>query len=911
MIKLNKVGISIIGLFILITSCESDALELDPSGGQSLLRTVFTLSSDSKALQDSVLIGSSRTLYAGYVEDKLSTILVSLDYNNIQEHPICIYLDEPDSLKDIQNIKFIFNSLQPLMDSDSNLFVDTTSLMIGLSSIEIWDEESDINSSEFSQKEWDIETVIDSINFSENSLQITILNPLQLTDWCSSQNQYLIIKYEPEILELSDEKLDLLEFYSSESSISNRPEVIFDYSRLTLLEKSTNKFIIDSINSQLSESTAHVINNTESESWSRVYLLNVDDVLEANLDSSIVTYDLSYNDTPIISSEMLNQEIELLKLNINFNDEIIDDIDTFNLSILPNSIIAHSNSSDLSGDNFDVDTLGTENNLLFDQGEDFLDFGTDQCPDQFEAGDGFSCLVEIDDFDSTELNCIASDDSEPDSNCIYNSYGTEDNGSLDWEDLAEAGVDLNGIWDEGEGEKWEDIGSDGCADEYETGDGTCLENLNVDYVEGSDPNDDNYNIDPAGDNYDEIENPNGTENNGIWEEGEPFFDIGCDGIPQIIDELQNNGVYDDCEPFNDTGIDGIYTGSDEPDYQNVFSYNPTGTEGDSSYQLGETFYDFGVDNIQEGSAGDDPFDNYNIDPNGDNDLGDGNQTYDEGEYFYDYGIDGLSDADEMFSQVNLLNIGVGTNQGLNDYIIDQNMIESASYLMPDISNYDAVIWISNIKPTVEENEFELTFSTLANKEIKSLSFSLTHGKLDWVDTTFVEQSFQSNNYSTKFIDDMSVYGINALEDETQLRLNYGYGITSKIDFINIDSSRVPVELSLNDFIDDKGNVLLSNTYTQLVLPVDVQSSIIGDSGANLVLSGIINNELEIARLTWPFSKDDERLFIPMHWFLQRYLNGEYINYNGFELELELDGSQYDFANIILNDSIYLEIIYSE
>ena len=83
----------------------------------------------------------------------------------------------------------------------------------------------------------------------------------------------------------------------------------------------------------------------------------------------------------------------------------------------------------------------------------------------------------------------------------------------------------------------------------------------------------------------------------------------------------------------------------------------------------------------------------------------------------------------MFSQVNLLNIGAGTNQGLNDYIIDQNMIESVSYLMPDISNYDAVIWISNIKPTVEENQFELTFSTLANKEIKSLSFSLTHGKI--------------------------------------------------------------------------------------------------------------------------------------------------------------------------------------
>ena len=42
-----------------------------------------------------------------------------------------------------------------------------------------------------------------------------------------------------------------------------------------------------------------------------------------------------------------------------------------------------------------------------------------------------------------------------------------------------------------------------------------------------------------------LDNPTGTENNGIWEEGESFFDIGCDGIPQIIDVVgtQNNGIF--------------------------------------------------------------------------------------------------------------------------------------------------------------------------------------------------------------------------------------------------------------------------------------------------------------------------------------------------------------------------------
>ena len=64
MIKPNKVGIFFIGLFILITGCEDDPLELTPFNGQTLTRTVFTLGTESEALQDSVIIGSSKRLYA-------------------------------------------------------------------------------------------------------------------------------------------------------------------------------------------------------------------------------------------------------------------------------------------------------------------------------------------------------------------------------------------------------------------------------------------------------------------------------------------------------------------------------------------------------------------------------------------------------------------------------------------------------------------------------------------------------------------------------------------------------------------------------------------------------------------------------------------------------------------------------
>ena len=88
MLKPNKVDNLFIGFFILILGCENESLELTPFNGQTLVRTVFTLSAESEVIQDSVIIGSSKTLYAGYVEDALSVILLSLDYDNFQEHPI-------------------------------------------------------------------------------------------------------------------------------------------------------------------------------------------------------------------------------------------------------------------------------------------------------------------------------------------------------------------------------------------------------------------------------------------------------------------------------------------------------------------------------------------------------------------------------------------------------------------------------------------------------------------------------------------------------------------------------------------------------------------------------------------------------------------------------------------------------
>ena len=919
MIKSNKVGMLIIGLFILVVGCESDLLELTPSNSQSLTRTVFMLTPESSSVQDSVFIGSSKTLYVGNVEDdKWSTILITMDNESAKSLPVCSSENEIDDLKNIQFELKSNEDLFSISDGDTTWYIEPSTLSVSMSSTNSWTEGSNLpDLPDFSVDE--NSTMIDSWILTENSLQISIIDSVKLLEWCNSQDQYIIIKYTPDLNTLAVDKRKLLEFYSSEEIISYRPQISFDYTELMAMEKSTNKFIIDTLTTGLS-ANVHIVNNAESEAWSRIYLLNVSDDLETNLDSSIVTYDLNYNEGAIINSEALNKEIEILKLTITLNDEIIDSIDVFNLSILDNSIISYSISDDLSNDNYSIiDTLGTELNLIFDQGEAFLDFGLDQCPDQLEDGNG-GCLVLLADFDSTEFNCVFSEGAEVNTTCIYNSVGTEGNGILDWEDLAGEDSIPNGIWDDGEGEKWEDLGTDGCADEFEAGDGTCSETPNIEYFEGLDPNGDNFNIDPYEDDYHEVENPTGTENNGMWEVGEFYFDIGCDGIPQILDSLQNNNIYDDCEPFNDTGVDGTYTGLDEkgkyPE-RGEFPYNPLGSEANFSYQVGEPFDDFGVDNIKEGVEGDSISDNYNIDPNGDNLDGDGNGVIDWadinddsiyniqieiGEYFYDFGNDGVSDADELFSESNFLNIGTGSNEGLNDYSLSKIATEATDYGMPSISTNDAMLWISNISPT-ENNQFELTFSIFAVEELKSLSFSLTHSLLDWVDTTFVSQSFASNNYTAKFIDDISVYEIDLLEGSSGLSMDYSNGITAQIDFVDSLSN-----ISLSNFFIQNSNILLSSQYTQLILPIDVENSSIDEFGANLNIFGVKLEESQLL-ISINIYQSDESVIIPMSSLLQKYINGQYINYDG--LEISLDGSKYNFSNIIFMNNAYLEIVHSQ
>jgi hypothetical protein len=81
-------------------------------------------------------------------------------------------------------------------------------------------------------------------------------------------------------------------------------------------------------------------------------------------------------------------------------------------------------------------------------------------------------------------------------------------------------------------ERFDDVGTDGCADAYEDGHGGCTTTAN------------SAAMDPNHDNYDADANPLGTEQNWLRDEGEPYRDDGLDGVPNTHDSGEGNGAYD-------------------------------------------------------------------------------------------------------------------------------------------------------------------------------------------------------------------------------------------------------------------------------------------------------------------------------------------------------------------------------
>ena len=80
----------------------------------------------------------------------------------------------------------------------------------------------------------------------------------------------------------------------------------------------------------------------------------------------------------IITNEILNTNLSLLKINVTLNP-IIEELDSIIFSLL--NAVAFISDTDVAGDNMGTNLDNTENNSVYDEGEKFNNYGLDNCPD--------------------------------------------------------------------------------------------------------------------------------------------------------------------------------------------------------------------------------------------------------------------------------------------------------------------------------------------------------------------------------------------------------------------------------------------------------------------------------------------------------------------------------------------------
>ena len=887
-------------LLFLFYSCDSDPVKTPFSNGSKFEQYIFKLDNKLTSYQDSLnLINTSYSdlLVSGLIRDlkldnSVDTVkaFLSIDLNKFfdYKYEICssvVSIEIPTisifatiDLSDIVNSDNLKIKLLPSHDSyiqeNSEHWREDGKYL--LDPFEICDEASADGDCEL--LEYDI-----SEN-SNNELVIILPNSVISEDLksISCQNSYinLMIEYQPD----ENDEIQYIEWYSSDFSTeySLTPKFNLDYIKMELIDTTEYQFTLEEISSV--HGGYYFINNSLSNDWSSMYFANIQDSLSGVIDS-LIDFNIVSTEDPIISDGDLLKKIDLGTLKIKLNDNSIAQDSIDNLIFSLQNVKVYINSTDPSGDNYDGnDTLLTDGNGLYDLlynssgdvigREKFNDYGLDNCKNEHEDGLQGCC-------DEDNESCMP----------LYNNMGTQNNGILNWYD-----IDGDNLWSlEDDGEKWLDVGSDGCSDEYEDGVGGCTTiELSPYNVESNiDPNGDNYNIDPNGDDYSISSNPDGTEDNGIlnwtddnedglWDdgEGEQWLDYGLDGIPNTGDIGESDGIHDmNFEYFFDYGLDNI-------DSENEEGFCDTCSENNREFDSGELNPEDDVgqdgceDKYEDGIGGcttidlspyniesntDPNGDNYNIDPNGDNynisqnsgtennnilDWNDSieNQEWDdgEGERWFDYGIDQTQDAYEQYLPANQVSAALG----VNSYEINiDNFIEYQNDDIPELGSSQVAIWVSSI--IKNQDSYDVTISMFSNRKIDAVKVNLSHPiagsnlKVTWPESysRHYIQNVSWHDYEDeagniiyeKMFEDYSLYDLkslslysNILEDSLAL-INYGYDISC-----NIKSEE------FENFLKDYSSGAISRLHSKIVIPVDTVLTNLSDASFKIDL-GLISN----------------------------------------------------------------------
>ena len=875
-LKNHFLSVLLFSICFLNFSCESEPLlGLNDLTENTLIQKRFLLDqslSSTMQGESNVMLNSSR-LYSGILEDGNEAIaLINIRSDIMGLHDIC-------NAQIVEELDLIIKTITDITTDDLSIYnISKEFLEISLiKDLNIIDEE-------IGPQLENLEGVLISdehLEFSTNEIVIDLFNHDSsiMIDICSSKNVGIKISYSP-----TDQDVEqFIEFRSSDVEASSfRPLVQMKY---VMNEQDTTYVdsysIIDVAWIQSSTfpegviEVPYVIDDIDESQWGMVYAFDFQDIDQIVL--PIVHDDLELNSN-IINTQM-NTPLNFMQIDLQIDPSISSELDSIQFYI--SNAVAFIGNQDLMGDNWSaVDTTGTENNGELDwidgnfdgkwnsgEGEEWFDYGLDNCPDSLETGAG-GCDVSISE---------------------YNPDGSEGNNSLDWID------DGDSIWEEGEGEKWEDIGADGCEDAFETGDdeNPCLEEADSNNL-GSDPNGDNYLLDPNGDDWDGVD-LGLTENNGQWDPGEPFFDWVLDGLPVSLtlleEDTEGNGQWEPGEPYEDTGMDGLFN-VDEP------NYNITGTENNNSFDgLGE-FDDCGVDNDCNDL---DISDNYVIDPNNDNwnaetfagtegdkehnwnDDGDGLWEEGEGERFYDWGLDGISDSQEAFyvSQIQYPELG----ENLYEYGMENQLSFSVQ------PNNGITLWISEI---IKNGDIiSIKFGIQTNTLLKGLQFKLNHFPFEQISNLKEYENSISYHNDNNLFEDIT-FSNHEVYDGDDLVINFSNELSINLFFQDDDGN------SLGNFLENKERNI-SHDFSHLVLHVDKDNSLIHDNGMILHL-GYNKSSDEFSSLSsFYVTTANDSLIIPIGNILRGFQNE---NYGAFEkLVIKTDDGLYNYSKMIFfNDA---------
>ena len=851
-------------------SCESEPLVgLNDLTENTLTQKRFLLDqllSNTIQNETDAVINSSR-LYSGILEDGNEAIaLINIQSDIMGLHDIC-------NAQLVEELGVVIKTITDIATADMAIYnISKELLEIALiKDLNLIDEEIGPQLENLQGS-----LILDEhLEFSKNEIEIDLFNHDSsiMTDICSNKNVGIKISYSP-----TDQDVEqFIEFRSSDVEVSSlKPLLSMKYvmnEQDTTYVDSYSIINVDWVQSStFPEETIeipYIIDDIDDSQWGMVYAFDFNDVSQVLL--PIVYDDLEINSN--IINTQINTPLNFMQIDLKIDPSILSELDSIAFYI--SNAVAFIGSQDPMGDNWsETDTTGTENNGELNwidgnldgkwnigEGEEWFDYGLDNCPDSLETGTG-GCDVSIN---------------------VYNPNGSEGNNALDWVD------DGDGLWEEGEGEKWEDIGVDGCEDAFESGniENPCLEEPDSNNS-GSDPNEDNYLLDPNGDDWDGVD-LSLTEGNGQWDPGEPFFDWGSDGLPSSLiiseDSTEGNGQWDIGEPYEDTGTDGLFN-IDEP------NYNDMGTENNNSFDgLGE-FDDCGVDNDCNDL---DPSDDYVIDPNNDNwnsepfigtegdkehnwnDDGDGIWEDEEGEMFYDWGLDGMSDSQEAFYMSQAIYPELGEN--LYEYGMENQQSFSVQ------PNSGITLWISEI--IKNEDVISVKFGIQTNTPLKGLQFKLNHFPFEQISNLKeYEYSISYHNDNNLFED--ITFSNHEIYDGNDLVINFSNELSIDLFFQDDD------ENSLGLFLENKERNI-SNDFSHLVLHIDKNNSLIHDDGMVLHLGYNGLSEDFFSLSSFYVTAANDSIIIPIGNILRGFQNE---NYGVFEkLTIKTDGELYNYSKM--------------